>query len=115
MNTTDKPFSAASVWYHLFILLLIFSQSASADTVLQNNVIVHYSKIASDRMELDIRPIGNMSIGKVSANLAGVDLPVSGASNYPAEQQTTAILFLSIPAILAASRPWKITFDTSIN
>ena len=92
--TTDKSSLRTSACYHLFALLLAFSASVSADTVLQNNAIVHYNKVASDRLGLDIRPLDTTPISKVSAQLEGIDLPVSTAGNYPSKQQTTAILFL---------------------
>ena len=75
-------------------LSLLLSFSAQAQTQLKDNIVVHYSKVARDKMALDVRPVDAAPFDKVSAHLGDIELPISVTAAYPSEQQSTAILFL---------------------
>ena len=78
----------------IVMLALLCPLLAQAETVLQGNAVIHYSKISSDRLALDIRPVEALPIDRVSAQLAGIDLPIIRSGDYPTAEQRTAIVFL---------------------
>ena len=94
MNILNKSFFPWLARVLLLPAILFLATSAQADTVLQGNATLHYNKIASDRLSLDIRPLDNVPISQVTAQLNGIDLPVARVADYPNEDQRTTILFL---------------------
>ncbi|MCW8964771.1 MAG: FHA domain-containing protein [Gammaproteobacteria bacterium] len=94
MTISDKLFFRMTTQYQLLGLLLLLCFTAHAETVLQNNTMVHYSKVSSDRLALDVRPVDATPIDRVSAHIGEVELNVSRTEELPASQQRTAILFL---------------------
>ena len=75
-------------------LSVLLSLSVHANTVLQGNSTVHYNKISSDQVSVDIRPLDGVPVGRVSARLNDVELPVKRGADYPNNQQRSTILFL---------------------
>ena len=94
MNIRNISFFLVLAKYLTLPALLFASLALQAETVLQGNATLHYNKIASDRLSLDIRPLDNIPINQVTAQLDGIDLPVSRIADYPNEEQRTTILFL---------------------
>lgn len=77
----------------LLILLLLPLSATQAETVIQNDVVIHYQrKISGDKLALDIRPINAKSIEQLSAHIDGVELPVSRTAELPSQHHV--ILFL---------------------
>jgi hypothetical protein len=92
MKTIHKPcFSLVS---HFLLTLLVVFFPAHAATVLQGYTAVHYNKVASDQIAVDIRPLDGVPVGRVSARIDDIDLPVTRVADYPNQQQRTNILFL---------------------
>ena len=91
MKTTNKDCYRLIPFLLLALLIYI---PAQADTVLQGHTIVHYNKVASDQLSVDIRPLDAVPIGRVSARLGDIELPVTKVADYPSNQQRTGILFL---------------------
>jgi hypothetical protein len=91
MKTTNKDYF---LLLPFLVLALLISTPVQANTVLQGHTIVHYNKIASDQLSVDIRPLDAVPIGRVSARLGDIELPVTKVADYPSNQQRTGILFL---------------------
>ena len=67
MKTTNKDYFRLIPF---LLLALLTYLPVQADTVLQGHTIVHYNKVASDQLSVDIRPLDAVPIG--SANRYGL-------------------------------------------